>query len=229
MLEVARSVDVRKRGGADRVARPATSTPGSSQRRRRGQRERDLHGPSANSGAAACGVPSYHGATGSIALTGEPRRWPSEPGIPGVVRYWGLHLYRLPPTPHRRWSASAGAPGEVSMFEAPHGRRIVLRAGGGTNGIPVPRPHRAGVRLPATSTDVMIADVAMAGSAGAASGRGRPVGVTPDLTLRERREPGYAPLGGADHPAGDRRHVGAIAAAWRTHVFRASARALAVA
>ena len=29
---------------------------------------------------------SYHGATaGSITLTGDPRRWPSEPGIPGVV------------------------------------------------------------------------------------------------------------------------------------------------
>ena len=38
---------------------------------------------------------SYHGATaGSIALTGEPRRWPSEPGLPGVVRYWGPYLYR---------------------------------------------------------------------------------------------------------------------------------------
>ena len=38
---------------------------------------------------------SYHGATaGSIALTGEPRRWPSEPGMPGVVRYWGPYLYR---------------------------------------------------------------------------------------------------------------------------------------
>src|SRR5437016_14634860 len=30
---------------------------------------------------------SYHGATGaSITLTGDPRRWPVEPGIPGVVR-----------------------------------------------------------------------------------------------------------------------------------------------
>src|SRR5271154_3959002 len=30
---------------------------------------------------------SYHGATaGSISLTGDPRRWAAEPGIPGVVR-----------------------------------------------------------------------------------------------------------------------------------------------
>src|ERR1044072_3522360 len=30
---------------------------------------------------------SYHGATAAgITLTGDPRRWPAEPGIPGVVR-----------------------------------------------------------------------------------------------------------------------------------------------
>src|SRR5919201_5574029 len=30
---------------------------------------------------------SYHGATaGAISLTGDPRRWPTEPGIPGIVR-----------------------------------------------------------------------------------------------------------------------------------------------
>src|SRR6202023_2963247 len=33
---------------------------------------------------------SYHGATaGSITLTGDPRRWAAEPGIPGVVRVLG--------------------------------------------------------------------------------------------------------------------------------------------
>ncbi len=38
---------------------------------------------------------SYHGATnGSITLTGDPRRWPSEPGMPGVVKFWGPYPYR---------------------------------------------------------------------------------------------------------------------------------------
>ena len=38
---------------------------------------------------------SYHGAThGAIALTGESRRWPSEPAMPGVVHFWGPYLYR---------------------------------------------------------------------------------------------------------------------------------------
>src|SRR5438876_9496100 len=38
---------------------------------------------------------SYHGATaGSITLTGDPRRWPAEPGIPGVVRMLDPYTYR---------------------------------------------------------------------------------------------------------------------------------------
>ena len=38
---------------------------------------------------------SYHGATaGAIAVTGDPRRWPNEPGVPGIVRYWGPYAYR---------------------------------------------------------------------------------------------------------------------------------------
>ncbi len=38
---------------------------------------------------------SYHGATaGAISLTGEGRRWDSEPGIPGAVKFWGPYPYR---------------------------------------------------------------------------------------------------------------------------------------
>jgi taurine--2-oxoglutarate transaminase len=38
---------------------------------------------------------SYHGAThGAISLTGDPRRWPSEPAIPGTVHFWGPYPYR---------------------------------------------------------------------------------------------------------------------------------------
>ena len=38
---------------------------------------------------------SYHGATlGAISLTGDPRRWPNEPGIPGVVRFFDPYKYR---------------------------------------------------------------------------------------------------------------------------------------
>ena len=38
---------------------------------------------------------SYHGATnGAITLTGDPRRWPSEPGMSGIVHFWGPYPYR---------------------------------------------------------------------------------------------------------------------------------------
>ena len=40
---------------------------------------------------------SYHGATaGAITLTGDPRRWPAEPGIPGAVKFFGPYPYRCP-------------------------------------------------------------------------------------------------------------------------------------
>jgi len=40
---------------------------------------------------------SYHGATGgAITLTGDPRRWPCEPGLPGAVKFFGPYCYRCP-------------------------------------------------------------------------------------------------------------------------------------
>ena len=39
---------------------------------------------------------SYHGAThGAITLTGDPRRWPTEPGMPGVVRVMDPRPYEF--------------------------------------------------------------------------------------------------------------------------------------
>jgi taurine--2-oxoglutarate transaminase len=38
---------------------------------------------------------SYHGATyGAMSITGDPRRLPNEPGIPGMVRIWDPYCYR---------------------------------------------------------------------------------------------------------------------------------------
>ena len=48
---------------------------------------------------------SYHGATaGAITLTGDPRRWPAEPGIPGVVRMLDPVHLPLPRRPPRSMS-----------------------------------------------------------------------------------------------------------------------------
>jgi taurine--2-oxoglutarate transaminase len=51
---------------------------------------------------------SYHGATaGAIALTGDPRRWASEPGIPGIVRAPDFH----------KWGRREPEPVEASLRE----------------------------------------------------------------------------------------------------------------
>ena len=40
---------------------------------------------------------SYHGAThGAVSLTGDPRRWPVEPGMAGIVRAFDPYTYRCP-------------------------------------------------------------------------------------------------------------------------------------
>jgi taurine---2-oxoglutarate transaminase len=40
---------------------------------------------------------SYHGATaGAITLTGDPRRWAAEPGIPGAVKFFGPYCHQCP-------------------------------------------------------------------------------------------------------------------------------------
>ena len=65
---------------------------------------------------------SYHGATaGSITLTGDPRRWPAEPGIPGVVRMLDPYTYRCPAGHPDPCPVCTGAPHleEILMYEGP--------------------------------------------------------------------------------------------------------------
>jgi taurine--2-oxoglutarate transaminase len=108
---------------------------------------------------------SYHGATaGAIALTGDPRRWASEPGMPGVVRvmdpYHGIQ---------RGWDDTATALAhleEVIQLEGPQNiAAFVLETVTGTNGILVPPDgYLQGVRDLCTRHGIlMIADEVMAG------------------------------------------------------------------
>ena len=92
-----------KRGElARRLAEPRARRPRHGvlhQRRRRGHRERGPHGAACTPGGTRCSSTyrSYHGGTsGAITMTGDPRRWASEPGMPGVVHFWGPYLYRSP-------------------------------------------------------------------------------------------------------------------------------------
>jgi len=85
---------------------------------------------------------SYHGATaGAVSLTGEPRRWGTEPGIPGVVRAMDPYRYRC------RWCQEQSACNldclnhveDVIQFEGAHTiAAVLIETVTGTNGIIIP-------------------------------------------------------------------------------------------
>jgi taurine--2-oxoglutarate transaminase len=148
---------------------------------------------------------SYHGATaGAIALTGDPRRWASEPGMPGIVRYWGPYPYRS--AFHAETEQEEGVRAlqhlrDLIMVEGPQTiAAIILESVVGTNGILVPPPgYLQGVRdLCDEFGIVMIADEVMSGFA--RCGEWFAVdhwGVAPDLiTFAKGVNSGYVPLGG---------------------------------
>src|SRR5438067_4961585 len=85
---------------------------------------------------------SYHGATGgAITLTGDPRRWPAEPGLPGVVRMFDPYTYRCPAGHPDPCPVCTGAPHleEILQYEGAHTvAAVILEPVTGTNGIIVP-------------------------------------------------------------------------------------------
>jgi len=148
---------------------------------------------------------SYHGATaGAIALTGDPRRWASEPGMPGVVRYWGPYLYRSAfhaTTEAEECERALSHLRDLVAVEGPQTiAAIILETVVGTNGILVPpEGYLAGVRALCDEFGiVLVADEVMAGFA--RCGEWFAVdrwGVTPDLiTFAKGVNSGYVPLGG---------------------------------
>ncbi len=95
---------------------------------------------------------SYHGATATaITLTGEPRRWASEPGAPGVVHFFGPYPYRSSfgaATDEQECERALAHLADVVQMEGPHTvAAIVLESVVGTNGVLVPPDgYLAGVR-----------------------------------------------------------------------------------
>ena len=85
---------------------------------------------------------SYHGATaGAITLTGDPRRWPAEPGIPGVVRMLDPYTYRCPAGHPDPCPVCSGAPHleEILQYEGPQNvAAVIMETIVGTNGLIVP-------------------------------------------------------------------------------------------
>ena len=148
---------------------------------------------------------SYHGGTaGAITLTGDPRRWPSEPGIGGVVKFWGPYPYRS--AFHSTSEAEEGERAlahlaDVLMVEgAGTVAAIVLETVVGTNGILVPPPgYLAGVRALCDQHGIMmILDEVMAGFGRCGEWFAfQKWGVRPDLVCFAKGvNSGYLPLGG---------------------------------
>jgi taurine---2-oxoglutarate transaminase len=86
---------------------------------------------------------SYHGATGgAITLTGDPRRWQAEPGLPGVVRMLDPYTYRCPAGHPDPCPVCTGAPHleEILQYEGAHTvAAVILETVTGTNGV-IPPP-----------------------------------------------------------------------------------------
>src|SRR6478735_8618702 len=86
---------------------------------------------------------SYHGGTAAaITMTGEPRRWASEPGTPGIVHFFGPYPYRSPfhsiDEAEECVRALEHLEAVVAMEGAHTVAAIVLETVVGTNGVIVP-------------------------------------------------------------------------------------------
>ncbi len=148
---------------------------------------------------------SYHGGTNTaVNVTGDPRRWASDYGAAGTVKFFGPFLYRSEfdatteeeecerALRHLRRTVELEGPATVAA--------IVLETIPGTAGImPPPAGYLAGVREICDEHGiVMVLDEVMAGFGRAGSWLALdPYGVTPDLiTFAKGITSGYVPLGG---------------------------------
>jgi taurine---2-oxoglutarate transaminase len=148
---------------------------------------------------------SYHGATaGAITLTGDPRRWPSEPGIAGAVKFWGPYPYRSAFHSTNEAEETERALAHLADVLMVEGARtvaaIALETVVGTNGILVPPPgYLAGVRALCDQYGIMlIFDEVMAGFARCGEWFAwQHWGVQPDLICFAKGvNSGYLPIGG---------------------------------
>lgn len=148
---------------------------------------------------------SYHGASyGAANLTGEQRRFPSEPGIPGFVKFFDPYVYRAPfPFKDDKEATKyyIGQLREQILYEGPeYIAAIFMETVTGSNGIIIPpEGYLQGVRdLCDEFNIVMVCDEVMAGWG--RTGEWFAVnnwGVKPDLiTFAKGSTCGYVPLGG---------------------------------
>lgn len=149
---------------------------------------------------------SYHGATlGAISLTGDPRRWANEPGIPGVVRFFDpykyrSHLYREGDTDEEFTRRCLAELEETIQYEGGHTiAAIFLETITGTNGIIVPPDgYLQGVRAICDRHGILlVCDEVMCGLGRTGTWFGVDHwGVIPDIiTMAKGLTSAYLPLG----------------------------------
>ncbi len=146
----------------------------------------------------------YHGATyGAITMSGDPRRWPVEPGIPGIVRFLSPYPYRSPFSvpPEHETAAALDHLETVLMYEGPQTVAAILIESviGGSGLIVPPDGYLQGLREICDRHGILlIFDEVM-------SGFGRTGAwfacehwnVIPDMiTFAKGITSGYVPLGG---------------------------------
>ena len=142
---------------------------------------------------------SYHGGTaGSITLTGDPRRWPAEPGMPGVV-----HLLNPYHGIQRGWEPTDLALARIEetiQLEGPHTiAALFMETVVGTNGVLIPpEGFLQGIRELCTKYGILlVADEVMSGFG--RTGEWFAVDhwrVVPDLmTMAKGLTSAYVPLG----------------------------------
>src|SRR3954451_19449375 len=146
---------------------------------------------------------SYHGATaGAITLTGDPRRWHAEPGLPGVVRMFDPYTYRCPAGHPDPCPVCTGGPHleEILQYENPESvAAVILETITSTNGVIVPPDgYLQAIREVCDRHGILlICDEVMAGFG--RSGRWFACehwDVVPDiLTVAKGLNSGYVPLG----------------------------------
>lgn len=146
---------------------------------------------------------SYHGATNlTMQLTGDPRRWPNEPGSPGVVHVMDPvpYSYSFGRTDAEITEQNLRYLEEVIQVEGPHTiAAMILETVTGTNGVLAPpEGYLQGLRALLDKYGIlMICDEVMAGF-----GRTGKMfafehwGVVPDMvTMAKGLTSSYAPLG----------------------------------
>jgi taurine---2-oxoglutarate transaminase len=146
---------------------------------------------------------SYHGASlGGISLTGDPRRWPNEPGMPGVVRMFDPYTYRCPAGHPDPCPVCTGAPHleEILQYEgAQTVAAVFMETVTGTNGvIPPPDGYLQSIRELCDRHGILLVfDEVMAGFG--RTGRWFACenwDVVPDIiTVAKGINSGYVPLG----------------------------------